>query len=46
MMDAEPHLVPPYGGRLVNLLVHPEAAEELRAYASRLPSLQLSERST
>ena len=45
MMEAEPHLVTPYGGRLVNLLVHPDTAEELRAYASRLPSLQLSERS-
>ena len=46
MMEAEPHLVPPYGGRLVNLLVGADATEELRAYASRLPSLQLSERST
>jgi sulfate adenylyltransferase len=46
MMEAEPHLVPPYGGRLVNLLVDAQAAEELRAYASRLASLQLSERAT
>ncbi|MCX7682497.1 MAG: bifunctional sulfate adenylyltransferase/adenylylsulfate kinase [Anaerolineae bacterium] len=37
-------LIPPYGGRLVNLLVAPEEVEELKAYASRLPSLQLSER--
>jgi sulfate adenylyltransferase len=37
-------LVAPYGGRLVNLLVSEEAAPELRAYASTLPSLQLSER--
>ena len=37
-------LVPPYGGKLVNLLVPSEAVEDLRAYASRLPSIQLSER--
>lgn len=37
-------LIPPYGGRLVNLLVAPEEVEELRAYANRLPSIQLSER--
>src|SRR5688572_32051400 len=38
-------LIPPYGDELVNLLVSPEAVEDLKAYASRLPSLQLSERS-
>ena len=38
-------LIPPYGGRLVNLLVDPEEAEALRDYAQRLPSIQLSERS-
>jgi sulfate adenylyltransferase len=38
-------LVPPYGGQLVNLLVDDEAAAELKAYATQLPSLQLSERS-
>jgi sulfate adenylyltransferase len=41
----EPILIPPYGGKLVNLLVPPEEAVELREYASRLPSVQLSERS-
>lgn len=37
-------LIAPYGGPLVNLFVPPEAAPELRARASRLPSVQLSER--
>lgn len=37
-------LITPYGGTLVDLLVPAEELEELRAYASRLPSLQLSER--
>ena len=37
-------LIPPYGGQLVNLLVPEEARAELKAYASTLPSLQLSER--
>jgi sulfate adenylyltransferase len=37
-------LIEPYGGRLVDLLVPEEAAPELRAYATSLPSLQLSER--
>ncbi len=37
-------LIPPYGGRLVNLLVPPEEAGELKSYASRLPSIQVSER--
>jgi sulfate adenylyltransferase len=38
-------MIAPYGGRLVNLLVSDEALQERRAYASKLPSLQLSERS-
>jgi sulfate adenylyltransferase len=38
-------LISPYGDRLVDLLVPPEQSESLRAYANRLPSLQLSERS-
>ena len=38
-------LIPPYGDELVSLLVPPEAVEDLKAYASHLPSLQLSERS-
>jgi sulfate adenylyltransferase len=37
-------LIAPYGGRLVDLLVPPEAVDELREHAGRLPSLQLSER--
>ena len=37
-------LIPPYGGQLVNLLVPEEARADLKAYASTLPSLQLSER--
>ena len=38
-------LIAPYGGRLVDLVVPPEAQDDVRAYATRLPSLQLSERS-
>jgi sulfate adenylyltransferase len=37
-------LIAPYGGRLVDLLVPAEQAEELKALASTLPSVQLSER--
>jgi sulfate adenylyltransferase len=37
-------LISPFGGQLVNLLVPEEARAELMAYASTLPSLQLSER--
>jgi len=39
-------LIPPYGGELVDLMVPAEEAEELEGYAKRLPSLQLSDRST
>jgi sulfate adenylyltransferase len=38
------NLISPYGGTLVDLLVPAEAREELKARASRYPSLQLSER--
>jgi sulfate adenylyltransferase len=38
-------LIPPYGGKLVNLLVPNEEMEELKEYANELPSLQLGERS-
>ena len=38
-------LIPPYGGRLVNLLVPTDKREAVRAHASRLPSIQLSARS-
>lgn len=40
-----PELITPYGGHLVDLLVAPEHQEELRRYASTLPSIQLSDRS-
>ncbi len=38
-------LLEPYGGTLVNLCVPPEEVEELKAHATHLPSVQLSERS-
>lgn len=38
-------LISPYGGHLVNLVVAVEARDDLKAYASRLPSVQLTERS-
>ena len=37
-------LIPPYGGRLVDLMVPQKALAEARAYASTLPSLQISPR--
>jgi sulfate adenylyltransferase len=38
-------LIAPYGGRLVDLMVPAEARDEVKARASQLPSVQLSERS-
>ena len=38
-------LIPPYGDRLVDLMVPSEASEELAAHAKGLPSIQISERS-
>lgn len=38
-------LISPYNGSLVDLMVPDEEVEELRAYACKLPSLQLSTRS-
>ena len=38
-------LIPPYGGKLVDLMTSREDQDDLKAYAGRLPSLQLSERS-
>jgi sulfate adenylyltransferase len=38
-------LISPYGGELIDLRVEPEALKDLREEASRLPSLQLSDRS-
>lgn len=37
-------LISPYGGRLLDLTVPPEALDEVKAYANRLPSIQLTER--
>jgi sulfate adenylyltransferase len=39
------NLISPYGDKLVDLMVPNSAVEDLKAYASQLPSLQLSERS-
>jgi sulfate adenylyltransferase len=46
-MDADPvsRLIAPYAQRLVNLMVPPEAQDELAAYANGLPSLRIAERS-
>ena len=44
MTDNPTPLIAPYGGALVNLLAPPDEREELRAYAGRLPSAQLSDR--
>ena len=41
-----PTLIPPYGGELVDLVVGPEQANDLKARASGLPSIQLSDRAT
>ena len=38
-------LISPYGGQLIDLTVAPEEANDLKARADRLPSLQLSDRS-
>src|SRR6185369_11848754 len=45
MNDHSTSLIPPYGGKLVNLQVSPEEQAELRAHAATLPRLQLSPRS-
>lgn len=37
-------LISPYGGKLVDLIIQDEARNELAAYAGRLPSIQISER--
>jgi len=41
---AKVKLIPPYGDTLVNLVVSSEEAKELKAHASELPSVQVSER--
>lgn len=40
-----PSLIPPYGDRLVDLVAGIDRAEELKAHATTLPSIYLSERS-
>jgi sulfate adenylyltransferase len=40
------HLIPAYGDQLIDLVAAPLVAEELKARASYLPSVQLSERQT
>src|SRR6266850_7849303 len=37
-------LVRPYGGDLIDLMVHPEERDEVRSYANGLPSIRISER--
>ena len=44
-VNNESILISPYGGELVDLLTPGDRADELRAHASNLPSIQLSERS-
>jgi sulfate adenylyltransferase len=44
-MHDDTFLIPPYGGRLINLVVSAEEREELLAEASHLPSIQISMRS-
>jgi sulfate adenylyltransferase len=43
-VDISGRLIPPCGGALVDLLAAPERAPELRARASALPSIRISER--
>jgi sulfate adenylyltransferase len=44
-MTERDFLIPPYGGTLVDLRARSDELEERRAYAYKLPSLQLSHRS-
>ena len=37
-------LIPPFGGKQINLMVPDDELEEVKAQASRLPSIQLTER--
>ncbi len=45
MLELPPNLIAPYGDTLVDLLAAPEELDELTAYANRLPSVQISDRS-
>jgi sulfate adenylyltransferase len=40
-----PALIPPYGGKLIDLLAPAKELDELRKYGNSLPSIQLSKRS-
>ncbi|MCC6315937.1 MAG: bifunctional sulfate adenylyltransferase/adenylylsulfate kinase [Thermomicrobiales bacterium] len=44
-MEAATNLIAPYGGRLIDLLAPEEELAEAKAYASTLPSIQISPRS-
>ena len=44
MAGNESKLISPYGGSLVNLVVAADSRDELKVYASSLPSVQISER--
>lgn len=44
ILEMNTSLVKPYGGELVDVMVSSEQLDELKDYASRLPSLQISER--
>ena len=43
--DQETSLIEPYGGRLVDLMIESNRKNELKEYASRLPSFQITPRS-
>ncbi|MCY4105067.1 MAG: bifunctional sulfate adenylyltransferase/adenylylsulfate kinase [bacterium] len=45
-LSGEATLISPYGGGLVDLIVPPEQAAELKARAGGLPSIQLSDRAS
>src|SRR5215470_5183779 len=45
MQDKTWLLIPPYGGKLVDLQAPADELAELKAYGSTLPSLHISERS-
>ncbi|MFN3373873.1 MAG: adenylyltransferase, partial [Chloroflexus sp.] len=45
MMNHDPLLIPPYGGRLIDLVVPVEERVALLEEATHLPSIQISMRS-
>ena len=44
MTTSSSHLIPPHGGELVDLIAHPEAAQELKTRSREWPSWDLSAR--